>query len=631
MGTKVILRPGGEQSPAGSFNLTTPGDASGGLATTGAPVDVASAAPPEAGQVLTAIDPTHAEWRVPGLRYDGAVRFNLALNGTASIEPGTWGLVNELAGPPPAGGTITIVTSLSAPPVDSRFAVYVARAVIRPIKVTIVGAASIQALDGTLQPAITVPSGAFLEWVLYHDPDLGAVWGLVSDTAGLSKRFAAPWDGQDVTFPIVQTTAPTSGSVLAFAGDHAEWGNVPPLAKTEASTLQRNQWMFSSQASGAVTAPSAGAGDAFGVYMDGSASATVTARSGQFIISPEGPETDLRVFPPSSITLNGNKYYEWVLFGDSGWRPRIAPASPINPYRFPARVVSTSNIVLSGLQTIDGIALAQNDRVCVAGQTTASANGLYIASAGAWTRCADADRSAVFNGGMLIPVTAGTANADTLWMLTTDAPISLGATALTFQPLARVGGAAALKTTGAAVDVSASAPPSVGRILVATDATHATWQAPASGGAQIDTKMLSADTSNLGNSDLTQLGFNIAAGETVIMEWCIPNIGTTTAPTPIIHLQNNLGGAQAVSRCQVHSEWNVGNTLFVLDLTITTLQVLHPIQQVTSGNTASNILLKVTLTSPVAVTIRPFFERNGGPAFVKAGAWGRCTRGAVVS
>jgi hypothetical protein len=147
---------------------------------------------------------------------------------------------------------------------------------------------------------------------------------------------------------------------------------------------------------------------------------------------------------------------------------------------------------------------------------------------------------------MLIPVTAGTANADTLWMLTTDAPISLGATALTFQPLARVGGAAALKTTGAAVDVSASAPPSVGRILVATDATHATWQAPASGGAQIDTKMLSADTSNLGNSDLTQLGFNIAAGETVIMEWCIPNIGTTTAPTPIIHLQNNLGGAQAV-------------------------------------------------------------------------------------
>jgi hypothetical protein len=179
--------------------------------------------------------------------------------------------------------------------------------------------------------------------------------------------------------------------------------------------------------------------------------------------------------------------------------------------------------------------------------------------------------------------------------------------------------------------VSASAPPSVGKILVATDATHATWQAPASGGAQIDTKMLSADTSNLANSDLTQLGFNIAAGETVIMEWCIPNIGTTTAPTPIIHLQNNLGGAQAVSRCQVHSEWNVGNTLFVLDLTITTLQTLHPIQQVTSGNTASNILLKVTLTSPVAVTIRPLFERNGGPAFVKAGAWGRCTRGAVVS
>jgi len=192
------------------------------LATTADPVNVSDAAPPEPTQVLTAIDATHAEWRVPGLRYDGGVRFNLGLSGTASIDPGTWGLANEL---PLAslGGTITIVSSLSAPPVNSRFAVYVARAVIKTVKVTIVGAASIQALDGTLQPSITVPPGAFLEWVLYHDPDLGAVWGLVSDTAGLSKRFAAPWAGEDVTFPIVQPSAPSVGSVLTFSTDHAVW------------------------------------------------------------------------------------------------------------------------------------------------------------------------------------------------------------------------------------------------------------------------------------------------------------------------------------------------------------------------------------------------------------------------
>jgi hypothetical protein len=38
--------------------------------------------------------------------------------------------------------------------------------------------------------------------------------------------------------------------------------------------------------------------------------------------------------------------------------------------------------------------------------------------------------------------------------------------------------ATALDTTGAAVDVSAAAPPSAGQVLKATDATHATWQTP---------------------------------------------------------------------------------------------------------------------------------------------------------
>jgi len=45
------------------------------------------------------------------------------------------------------------------------------------------------------------------------------------------------------------------------------------------------------------------------------------------------------------------------------------------------------------------------------------------------------------------------------------------------------GGAAdALATTGADVDVSASAPPTTGQVLTATSATTATWQTPSGGG-----------------------------------------------------------------------------------------------------------------------------------------------------
>lgn len=82
------------------------------------------------------------------------------------------------------------------------------------------------------------------------------------------------------------------------------------------------------------------------------------------------------------------------------------------------RAVSTTNITLSGLQTIDGVALSANNRVLVAGQTAASANGIYAAASGAWTRTTDADSSGEIQDGTLVPVAGGTANADTLWLCT---------------------------------------------------------------------------------------------------------------------------------------------------------------------------------------------------------------------
>ena len=51
-----------------------------------------------------------------------------------------------------------------------------------------------------------------------------------------------------------------------------------------------------------------------------------------------------------------------------------------------ADVATTENIELSGLQTIDGIALSTNDIVLVKNQTTKSENGLYIAVKGTWSR-----------------------------------------------------------------------------------------------------------------------------------------------------------------------------------------------------------------------------------------------------
>ncbi|MBD9483902.1 phage tail protein [Pseudomonas sp. PDM14] len=98
---------------------------------------------------------------------------------------------------------------------------------------------------------------------------------------------------------------------------------------------------------------------------------------------------------------------------------------------------TTANINLSGLAVQAGgdwaVPLTAGDRVLAKDQTTGADRGLYTAAAGAWSRAQDADASAEVTPGMLVTIEAGTALADTVWELTTNGPIVLGTTALTFE------------------------------------------------------------------------------------------------------------------------------------------------------------------------------------------------------
>ncbi len=101
-------------------------------------------------------------------------------------------------------------------------------------------------------------------------------------------------------------------------------------------------------------------------------------------------------------------------------------------FKDPVRAVSTSDLTLSGTQTVDGVSLIAGDRILVAGQTTAADNGIYEVAAGAWGRSTDADTSAEVKAGTAMFVTEGTTYGNSQWQLTTDDPITLGTTALTF-------------------------------------------------------------------------------------------------------------------------------------------------------------------------------------------------------
>jgi hypothetical protein len=96
------------------------------------------------------------------------------------------------------------------------------------------------------------------------------------------------------------------------------------------------------------------------------------------------------------------------------------------------RLATTANVALSGLLVIDSVQTVAGDRVLVKDQTTASQNGVYIVAAGSWTRAADFDSSADVKPSSHMMIEAGSTNANTGWVLSTDAPITLGTTSLSF-------------------------------------------------------------------------------------------------------------------------------------------------------------------------------------------------------
>jgi len=106
------------------------------------------------------------------------------------------------------------------------------------------------------------------------------------------------------------------------------------------------------------------------------------------------------------------------------------------------RVATTATITIASDlnvgDTIDGITLADGDRVLVKDQSTGSENGIYVAGATP-VRSGDANTSAEVTPGMFVFVEEGTANGDNGFVLTTDAPITLDTTSLTFTQFSGAG------------------------------------------------------------------------------------------------------------------------------------------------------------------------------------------------
>lgn len=105
----------------------------------------------------------------------------------------------------------------------------------------------------------------------------------------------------------------------------------------------------------------------------------------------------------------------------------------------PCRVATTVNIALSGLQTVDGVVLVDDDRVLVKDQTDQSENGLYVADTGPWRRSKDFSGNRDVVQGTQVWVNSGATGGGFWYIVTSPNPIVIDQSDITFiiQPLAQ--------------------------------------------------------------------------------------------------------------------------------------------------------------------------------------------------
>lgn len=254
------------------------------------------------------------------------------------------------------------------------------------------------------------------------------------------------------------------------------------------------------------------------------------------------------------------------------------------------RVATTGPLALATAfeagDSIDGVTLAEGDRILIKDQASGAENGIYTVNAsGAPTRATDADSNTEVTAGMFTFVEEGTVNADSGWVLTTNHSISLGTTSLAFAQFSGAGQITAgggLTKTGNQLDVGGT----TDRITVNTDS-------------------IDIASTYVGQSSITTLG-TITTGTWNATDVAVADGGTgsSTASGARTNLADTTAGystsTPVLARVASQSVGNASDTSFTVTHNFGTRDVLV---QVYDSSTYETVIADTVRTTTNTVTV----------------------------
>jgi hypothetical protein len=390
--------------------------------------------------------------------------------------------------------------------------------------------------NAVMQNLGTAPAAPVKGLMYFNSADNTLYW--YDGTQWIAAKAAAGAIPSDTVTTAAIGDAPVPGASTLFSrGDHKH--GMPAFG---AITVE--QTFGSASTNGAATSIARSDHAHGNPVHDNAAHSTITLNSLQApstFISMNGQRI-LNLATPTGGTDAANKTYVDNAINGLSWKDTV-------------RLASTANVALTGLTAIDGVTPIANDRILLKNQTTTSQNGIYLASSGAWTRATDAATSTDILQAAAF-VSEGTVNADTAWVMTTNAPITIDTTGLTwvqFGAGAVYSAGAGLTLTGNVFDVGAGTGITVAADSVAVDTTVIATQAYVATAITGMTKKFAAAltgtaspetiTHNLNTRDVHVQVLNGATPYTAVdVDW-----DATTVNTVTIRYNPNLGaGYRAV-------------------------------------------------------------------------------------